>query len=110
MDYKDIHIGDRVRIRSWEDMAQEFETKTTYWGEYIPTGFPFTQGMRRLCGQEFTVSDIRKNTNDIFIVHFYEEHQGGIITQDMLEPAEPIEVSTDEPPYEYVDISSFLGR
>lgn len=89
MDYKDIHIGDRVRIRSWEDMAQEFGTRACGNSKFIPTFIPFVWSMRRFCGQEFTVSKIRKfSQNNILIVWFYEEYHGGLITQDMLEPAE----------------------
>lgn len=47
-------IGDRLRVREWDDMANEFGQN-----EYSDTIFNgFTDSMRHLCGKEFTVRKI----------------------------------------------------
>ncbi len=51
-----LEVGDLVRIRSWEDMADEY-------GEF-QSGIPmslwdFTSDMRFLCGEEFRITDIK---------------------------------------------------
>lgn len=100
MKREDIHIGDVVRIRQYEDMAREFgETKicNTRW---VKTTRTFLYIMRYLCGRTFTVSELSplgeiRSDEDNF--------DGFLITVDMVEPVEQIE-------YEYIDISTFLGR
>lgn len=43
-------VGDRVRIRDWDDMASEFGVDED--GE-IPCKYIFAQSMRDFCGQEY---------------------------------------------------------
>lgn len=62
--------------------------------------------MSFLSGRTFTVSKI---TGAGQIISSEDNVGGYIITADMLEPAEQIESTTDEP-YEYIDISAFLER
>lgn len=50
----DIHVGDRLRIRNWADMAAEFGTD--YSGSNIKCRFNFTREMAGLCGKPFTVT------------------------------------------------------
>ena len=52
MKYK---AGDKVRVRSWEEMEREFGGDTG--GNIAVRGdeFLFTKGMREFCGKEFTV-------------------------------------------------------
>ncbi len=72
-------VGDRLRIRSWEDMEQEFGLNDL--GD-IACRFAFTKSMRYLCGKEFTVSDkIGESFRSV-------EGIGGVwsISADMLEP------------------------
>lgn len=52
----DIHIGDVLRIRSWEDMITEFEVDEDE--EILYDGVWFLTDMRGLCGRIFTVSNI----------------------------------------------------
>lgn len=51
-------VGDRVRIRDWDDMASEFGVDED--GE-IPCKYIFTPAMRVFCGQEYTISTTRNN-------------------------------------------------
>lgn len=51
----EFKIGDRVRIRQWEDMEKEFGIDLD--GD-IMTGWYFTKGMRHLCGREAIITEI----------------------------------------------------
>lgn len=97
MKFEDIHIGDAVRIRQYEDMAQEF-------GD--PENVGFVYGMRYLCGQVFTVSDICQHA---WLASDETNFDGYAIVAQMVEPAEQVENTADEL-YEYIDISTFLER
>lgn len=48
-------VGDRVRIREWDDMAEEFGADED--GE-IPCAYAFIESMREFCGQEYTISKV----------------------------------------------------
>lgn len=88
MKLEDIHIGDTVRIREWEDMASEFGCN-----EYgtIECRFQFVKDMEPLCGKEFVVTGIDRkgmvcpdDSDPIW--------RGWSISADMLEPAPSIEI------------------
>lgn len=85
MKLKDIHIGDRLRIRHWDDMEEEYGRDD----DSIKCKFFFTQNMRRLCGREFTVSDI---LGDKIMSEERVEYERELgvwnISADMLEPIE----------------------
>ena len=53
-------VGDRVRIRDWDDMASEFGVDED--GE-IPCKYIFAREMRVFCGQEYTISTTRNNSD-----------------------------------------------
>lgn len=56
MPSRDFNIGDMLRIREWVDMSQEFG-EDEYGG--IKCKFYFPTEMGALCGQPFTVRDIK---------------------------------------------------
>lgn len=69
--------GQRVRIRQWDDMLREFDGN-----EYgIRCEATFIPDMRYLCGQEFTIEEIRDNRRVTFVDN--EEFQYSL---DMIEP------------------------
>ena len=75
---REFKVGDKLRIREWDDMKSEFGLNSS---GNISCRFTFTQEMKRLCGENFTV---RKIGGD----HFYsEEAKFGDyhISADMLE-------------------------
>lgn len=51
-----FEVGDKLRIREWEDMKSEFGMKNG--GVDINCAFTFTEEMKRFCGKNFTVSSI----------------------------------------------------
>lgn len=79
---EDIHVGDRVRFRQWDDMLQEFGHTSS--GEDINTPFVFVEDMRPLCGAEATVVRIE---GDWVILD--PRPSSYSIDPGMLEPAEP---------------------
>ena len=86
MKLEDIHIGDTVRIREWEDMASEFGCNR----DVIKCRFQFIKEMKELCGKEFVVTEISYdgkvyfNDGDIW--------WGWNISADMLEPVFSVEI------------------
>ena len=48
-------VGDRVRVREWDDMAKEFGERPS---GYIDTCAGFSRDMMYLCGQTGTVNEI----------------------------------------------------
>lgn len=53
----DINIGDKLRVRDWDDMVAEFGLDD---GENIPCDASFITEMRGLCGKQFTVKEIHR--------------------------------------------------
>jgi hypothetical protein len=51
----EFHVGDRVQIREWDDMKEEFGT--TQFGD-IATITTFIKDMRHLCGRTAIISSI----------------------------------------------------
>ena len=53
-----LNTGDRVIIRSWSDMAEEYGTKATHNDVWIPfKPLEFTRDMAHLCGRTATIKD-----------------------------------------------------
>ena len=75
---KCFQLGQRVRIRQWDDMAREFGSNSA---NNIPCAAIFASGMRYLCGQEFTIEEIRDNRRVSFI-----ENDDFYYSLDMIEP------------------------
>lgn len=48
-------VGDRVRVRQWEDMEKEFGLGS---GGCIRTNIPFVNPMKKFCGKEFEINKI----------------------------------------------------
>lgn len=101
MAYQDFYVGQRVRIRDWDDMEKEFGLDR--W-DSIACEFSFPEDMKYLCGCEATIDRIietkvvlRDWTGGYYDVWDY--------STDMLEPV-------DTPPtYEFDSIafSAMLG-
>lgn len=75
--YTSFQVGDKVRIRSWNDMVKEFGTDG--FGD-IPCCCYFVKDMKPICGDEFTITMI----DDDYI---YGHPSAWDISQDMIEPA-----------------------
>lgn len=56
MKYK---VGDKVRVRQWEDMEKEFGLDSA--GD-IKTHHPFVSPMRKYCGKEFIIKEVYNNS------------------------------------------------
>lgn len=67
---KKFNVGDRVRVRSWDDMEKEFGMKKNPLlddlglphAAYINTPLGFVESMKRLCGETGVVDMIEKTT------------------------------------------------
>ena len=76
----DFSPGDRVRIRSWEDMEEEYGLASD--ASHIKCRFQFVKEMRFLCGQEYTINWIDED-GDVGLMDFDEPYT---ISTDMIEP------------------------
>jgi len=78
---KSFTVGQKVRIRQWNDMAEEYGLDLHYNIQPLgATGF-FSSHMRYLCGEEFTVEQVDECGDTLCDVW--------LITPEMCEPAEP---------------------
>lgn len=82
-------VGDKVRIRQWDDMEKEFGTDAS--GSIKCCG-TFTKGMRELCGKKATISDIYGAFSKNVSLKYFENCEGietnWCYSTDMLEPVE----------------------
>lgn len=80
-------VGDRVRIRDWDDMEREYGTDSD--GDIKVPDVGFGRCMRHLCGRYVTINDIFQ---DGFItLKDWSDTSGNIewsFTKEMVEPAE----------------------
>lgn len=94
--------GDKLRIRQWEDMVEEFGIE----GDRIPCMFGFYNVMKYLCGAEFTVKSISR-IRETYKYSSTERVESGefspfggngwTISADMLEPIDsPIEIASSK--------------
>lgn len=81
---EDIHVGDVLRIRQWDDMAEEFGLSPDC---EIMCAYTFTEEMRELCGRTFTVTAVHEYSS---APRKYEAEEPDfdhwLISADMLEP------------------------
>lgn len=96
----EIHVGDVLRVRSWEDMAEELGVDAD--GDIIPPeGYSswFAADMRYMCGSVFTVRSIGKS-GELSNGRYHSEEcleEGWHIRSYMLEPLEAHEEELKEP-------------
>ena len=73
----EIHTGDVVRVREWDDMEAQYGI---HMGS-IPCNLAFTDAMKEICGREFVVKSIDEDEE------VYGHGFGFAISKDMLVPA-----------------------
>ena len=80
-------VGDRVRIRDWDDMEREYGTDSD--GDIFIGGICFFKTMRCLCGRYATIDDIYEN--GVIVLKDWSDtsdNTSRIFAKSMLEPAE----------------------
>ena len=100
---EDIHVGDRVRIREWDDMAAEYKDVA---GDtiYLPSEIDFAPDMREYCGKEATIAKINTVVPGKYARIWFENYDywcDWVFTNEM------IELIDDVPPYEITDEEFF---
>ena len=101
----DIHVGDVLKVRLWEDMSHEYVIDE-YGNVIIPNEYSFIRAMKHLCGKALTVKEKRvtsKGCMRYYSIENIEEFDGEcawVITAGMLEPFEDetdeFDVASDE--------------
>lgn len=89
---RNFKVGDKLRIREWEDMKSEFGIEDGV----IQCSYDFVFEMRYMCGRDFTISAIR---DGIFCSKEGIEKEGKYrwnISRDMLEYRRDYSTATDD--------------
>lgn len=63
-----LHVGDRVRFKSWDQMSQEFEFDNM--GDVRTRSTYFTKRMRHLCGTLATIKKINSKDSEVHLKDF----------------------------------------
>lgn len=79
MKYK---VGDKVRVRQWDDMEKEFGLSID--GNINMTGWVFTKFMKDFCGKVLVVDGVKED-DFAYLLHNGEFYY---FTDEMLEPVE----------------------
>lgn len=79
MKYK---VGDKVRVRQWDDMAKEFGFSGCTKSNIDILGCLFTNNMKKFCGSVVTISNIARDNSRYLIK---EDDQNWYWTDDMFE-------------------------
>lgn len=111
MRLEDIHVGDVLRIRQWDDMEAEFGVNSCGGVDSFPF---FFSNMKYLCGETFTVANISPTTRDGVVRLRSVEKLEAIrytniewfISSDMVEP---IEYDAPDESYEPISINELKG-
>lgn len=98
---KHFSVGDLVRVRDWDDMAEEFGIV----GDVIQCDAGFLPSMRYLCGKEFTICNPQDLDGiDSGITNYAHGVEGfkkwliddeWIITEDMIEHVDEEDMCDD---------------
>lgn len=63
---KEFAVGDKVRVRQWDDMVEEFGLVDGYKIPFTKTrGTTFVDGMKHLCGRTATITNINYETEEV---------------------------------------------
>lgn len=76
-----MKVGQKYKVRSWEDMEKEFGTAQIKDKTYIPCLAFFVKGMCRFCGTTVTVSCVGSN-----IFKIKEDNGRYMWSTDMITP------------------------
>lgn len=81
-------LGDRVRIRDWDDMEREYGTDSD--GDIKVPDMSFLRCMRHLCGRYATIRSINRQGNIIELENWSDDSGNTLwfFTTEMVEPAE----------------------
>lgn len=101
MRLENIHIGDTVRIRQWDDMAAEFGLDKD--GD-IHSPWGFLHDMVGLCGRTFEVTELHPLGDGYTQVITAPRTDWAILTTEVFEPV--AEVSPEQ--FDFVDLSEYL--
>ena len=93
MSYKpeDFYVGQRIRIRGWDDMAEEFGCKIN---GSIQCRLSFTRDMEYLCGAEATITDLWDGGDNVCRVELNDwgnvDPGGFVFSTHMIEPVDNV--------------------
>lgn len=83
MKEKDVYVGQRVRIRNWDNMEKEFGLDSS--GD-IRCPANFITDMKYLCGQTATVKEISDKLGRVFLEFDKPQSRRWNYSPEMIEP------------------------
>lgn len=87
---KEFAVGDKVRIRQWDDMVEEFGLVGGYKIPFTKTcKTTFTDGMKHLCGRTATITHINYDTEEVVLD--FDDNSGDTYWFFYLGAIEPID-------------------
>lgn len=86
-DFYDFSVGDRIRFREWDDMAEEFGVHDGG----ILCKFLFVRSMLHLCGTTATIAGMYSGLGEITLCDFETDGDTEFtFSADMIEPANSV--------------------
>lgn len=114
MKLEDIHVGDILKVRGWDDMVSEYG-EDSHGDIRVGVGIWFAKPMRYLCGRVFTVNSISRygTLHSAEGIEFEAdplnpEDYEWAITASMLE-LYFLDLTEPEEDYSTIDLSEFLS-
>lgn len=84
---KKFRIGDLVEIKSWEEMEEEFGLNRS---DEIKCNKIFTHGMKKFCGQQYTIKNIDSGGSILFVNYDMDTDGVWHFSTDMIKPVQII--------------------
>lgn len=111
MRLEDIHVGDILRIRDWDDMEAEFGLDV--YGNIKCPFLHFDVDMKYLCGKFITVADVTCDgylySKEKYELPDYWENSADYSWSLLSDMVEPIEYDTPDESYEPISINELKG-
>lgn len=88
-------VGDKVRVRQWDDMAKEFYVSNG--GNIFVDGYYFVNKMKQFCGKVYKVCRTNLYGENSYLLNLEDETLDWIFTDGMLEDVNSLSYTPDLP-------------
>lgn len=82
-------VGDKVRVRQWDDMAKEFYVNDR--GDIFVGGYYFVNKMKQFCGKVYKVCRMNLYGENSYLLNSEDEILYWLFTDGMLEDVNPLQ-------------------
>lgn len=88
-------VGDKVRVRQWDDMAKEFYVNDG--GNIFVDGYYFVNKMKQFCGKVYKVCRTNLYGENSYLLNSEDEIIDWLFTEGMLEDVNSLSYTPDSP-------------